>query len=184
MNLNPILYPCGIDNMGGYKSHVIFVPLCAITAAPTLPIITEASTDENYVTATGAFTFKKSGDKPKYIQCTDKTVKCDAENQGDTEGQSFSIKGEFYRAGTQVEVSAFARQVNNTPGYLILEEFNGKQVLVGQPGLPCTIKPSYEGGTARADRRGYKFTFEADSVSPKIYLETPIEISDLLTKGD
>ncbi len=179
-NTNPVTYPCGKDNMGGYQSFVLFVPACAVSEVPKLPKVTESSEEDAIVTATGSFTFKEENGKPLYIQCTDKTVKCDAENQGEIEGQSFSISGEFYRAGNEKRYAALSRQINNTPGYLILEEFDGQQIIVGQPGLPCIIKPSMEGGMARSDRRGYKFTFQADSVAPKIYLETPIDVSALL----
>lgn len=180
INTNPILASCGTDNMGGYKSHLLFIAACAVSSVPTLPEITEASNDADFVTATGTFTFKKAGDKPKYIACTDKTVACNAENQGELEGQSFSISGEFFRAGAEVEYAALARQINNTPGYIVLEEFNGKQILIGQPGLPVIVKPAMQGGQARADRRGYKFTFTADSVAPKIYLATPIDIDEII----
>ncbi len=179
-NTNPITFPCGKDNMGGYKSYVLFIPACAVSEVPKLPDLTDSSNDDAFVTASGSFTFKESDKKPLYIQCTDKTVKCDAENQGEIEGQSFNVSGEFYRAGSEKRYAALARQINNTPGYLVLEEFDGQQIMVGQPGLPCIVKPSMEGGMARADRRGYKFTFQSDSVVPKIYLETPIDVSALL----
>ncbi len=181
VNTNPITYPCGKENMGGYKPFVLFVPTCAVSTVPTLPKITDESQDEHYIKAIGAFTFKKEDGKALYIQCTDKTVKCDAETQGEIEGQSFNITGEFYRAGSEERYSALARQINNTSGYLILEELNGEQIIVGQPGLPCLVKPSMEGGMTRTDRRGYKFTFQADSVAPKVYLETKIDIDDLLS---
>lgn len=177
---NPILWADGQDNMGGYKNFVLFVPASAVSAVPELPEITDVSTDADHVTAAGSFTFKTVGDTPKFIQCTDKTVKFASENQGETEGQSFAQTGEFFRAGSQVIADAFARQVNNVPGYLILEDMDGRQILVGQPGLPCYVKPTYDGGMARTDRRGFKFTFSADSVAPKIYLGTPIDTAPLM----
>lgn len=180
VSTNPITWADGQDNMGGYKAFVLFIPASAVSAVPKLPAITDASTAADFVTAAGAFTFKGDGGKPTYVQCTDKTVKYGAENQGEIEGQSFKPAGEFFRAGSKIDADAFARQVNNVPGYLVLEDMDGKQILVGQPGLPCHVKPSYDGGMARADRRGYKFTFEADSVAPKIYLGTPIDVDALL----
>ena len=180
VSLNPITWPCGNDNMGGLKAFVLFIPACAVSAVPELPEITDASVDTDYVTAAGSFVFKTAGDKPKYIACTDKTVKFASENQGELEGQSFVQSAEFFRAGSKLEADAFARQVNNTPGYLVMEEMDGKQILIGQPGLLANIKPSYDGGMARADRRGYKFAVEADSVAPKIYLATPIDVNAIL----
>ena len=180
VSLNPITYPCGSDNMGGYKAFVLFIPASAVSAVPELPAISDTSVDADYVTAAGTFTFKTVGDKPKFIACTDKTVKYGSENQGEIEGQSFKQSGEFFRAGSKIEADAFARQVNNTPGYLVIEDMDGKQILIGQPGLMVSLKPSYDGGMARTDRRGYKFTYEADSIAPKIYLATPIDVDALI----
>ena len=176
-NSDPLTWPDGSDNMAGYKAFVLFIPLASVSAVPKLPSVIVADADG--VTAAGAFVFKSVGDKPKFIQCTDKTVKYDAANQGEIEGQSFAQTGEFFRAGSKMEYAAFCRQVNNVPGYLVLEDMEGKQIMVGQPHLPCHIKPAYDGGMARADRRGFKFTFSADSVAPVIYLGTPIDIDAL-----
>jgi len=180
VNLDPLTWDGGQDNMGGYKSRLLFIPASSVSAVPELVAITDLSVDADFVTATGAFVFKTVGDTPKVIVCTDKTVKFTAANQGEIEGQSFAQSGEFFRAGSKKEFAAFARQVNNVPGYLVVEEMDGPQILVGQPGLPCYIKPDYEGGMARADRRGYKFTYSADSLAPVIYLGTPIDIDALL----
>jgi len=182
VNLNPLLWLAGQDNMGGFKARVLFVPASAVSAVPVLPIVTDVSTDVDQVTAAGAFVFNTVGDKPKYIECTDKTVKFAAANQGEIEGQSYAQSGEFYRAGSNLEMAAFARQINNMPGYLILENMDGKQIIVGQPGLPCHVKPEFDGGMARADRRGYKFTFTADAIAPVIFLGTPIDIVALLAE--
>jgi len=170
----------GNDNMGGYKSRIAFIPASSVSDVPTLAPVTDASEDDAFVTAVGAFVFKVVTEKPKYIQCTDKTVKYGAENQGEIEGQSFVQSGEFFRAGSKKAYAAFCRQVNNVPGYLILEDMEGNQKLVGQPGVPAYIKPAFDGGMARADRRGFKFTFSADAVAPIIYLGTPIVFEDLL----
>jgi len=170
----------GNDNMGGFKSRIAFIPASSVSTVPALAAITDLSADDAFVSAVGAFVFKVVTEKPKYIQCTDKTIKFGAENQGEIEGQSFIQSGEFFRAGSKKAYAAFCRQVNNVPGYLILEDMEGNQVLVGQPGLPCTVKPSFDGGMARADRRGFKFTFSADAVAPVIYMGTPIVFEDLL----
>lgn len=173
----PLFAPCGIENMGGWQNQVAFVPGCHAKAVPLLP--KEIAKDEDLVTAAGAFEYKDAAGKPMYIYATDKTVKYSAENQGETDGQSFKISGEFFHPGTKVEAAAFARKVNNTPGYLILISPEGEQFMVGQPGLPCTIKPSFDGGQARSDRRGFKFSFEADSYCPYVKLGTPIDFETL-----
>jgi len=151
-----------------------------VTTTPLLP--NPQVTNADYVTAAGAFVFLDAK-KPLYIECTKDTVKYSAPNQGELEGQSFAPAGEFYRAGDKVEYAALARKYNNTPGYLILENMDGKQIMVGQPGLPCSLKFEYDGGQKAADRRGLKVSFAADSVAPVIYLATKINIEDLLAES-
>lgn len=174
VGFGPLKWACGSENMGGYKNRILFIPSCDITAVPELPAeITDAA---DLVTATGAFTFKAPATIPMFIYATDKTVKLDAENQGDTDGQSFVQKGEFFHPGSKAEVAAFARKVNNTPGYLVLEDANGVQYLIGSKGMPANIKPAFSGGGDRTDRKGFQFTFEADSFAPFVILGTPIDV--------
>lgn len=174
VGFGPLSWPCGSENMGGFKNRVLFVPDCAVSAVPALPEVITDATD--LVTAAGSFTFKSAGDTPVLIVATDKTVKLDAENQGETDGQSFRQSGELFFPGSMIEAAALARKINNTPGYLIVEDPNGTQYMVGSKGMPCSIKPSFTGGAARADRKGFLFTFEADSFCPFVALGTPIDI--------
>lgn len=169
----PLLHECGSENMGGYQNKVYFIPDCAVTEVPALPAV--IAEDADLVTAEGAFTFKDDGDKPTEIYATDKTVQLNAENQGETDGQSFRQYGEFFHPGSKIAAAAFARKVNNTPGYLVVIGTDGVQYMVGSKGLPCTIKPAFDGGMERTDRRGFRFEFEADSFAPFVILETKIE---------
>jgi len=177
VGFSPLKWETGSENMGGFKNRLLFIPAASVTAAPDLPTTIAAA--EDLVTAEGSFTFSTEGDKPIFIYATDKTVKLDAENQGEVDGQSFVQKGEFFHPGSKADVAAFARKVNNTPGYLILEGPDGTQYMVGTPGLPCTIKPAFNGGAARSDRKGFMFTFEADSFCPFVILGTPIDFDAL-----
>jgi len=179
-NFNPITGLDGADNMGGYKNRVLWIPEYAVTTVPKIPALSAVADNDDYVTASGSFTFKEATGKPIVFICTDKTVKYDAPSQGEIEGKSFAPAGEFFRAGAKAEYAAAARKFNNSPGYLVLEDMDGKQLLVGQPGLPCNLSAEFTGGQARADRRGVKFSFSADSVAPYIYLETKIDIDTLL----
>lgn len=178
-NFDPIVGLDGADNMGGYKSRIAFIPGRWVIEVPKLADVIVA--DADYATATGAFTYKTSiaGAKPIGIECTDSTVKYGAKAQGENEGQSFAQEGEFFRAGSKKEYASLARRFNNTPGYLIIEDADGNQILVGQPGLLCNLKFEFDGGQKRADRRGIKATFSADSKAPYVYLATPIDIDAL-----
>ncbi len=179
VGFGPLKWECGSENMGGYKNRLLFIPACLVSDIPELPDTSTITEAADLVTAAGAFTFKETTDTPIFIYATDKTVQLQAENQGETDGQSFRQFGEFMHPGSQVAAAAFAREVNNTPGYLILEDPNGVQYMVGSKGLPCTIKPSFTGGAARTDRKGFLFTFEADSFCPFVVLGTPIDMDAL-----
>ena len=177
-SFGPVLWPAGADNMGGYKGRIAFIPETSVSVVPTLP--KEAKATADFVTATGAFTFLESGGKPTPIYATRATVGYKAESQGETDCKSYKISGEFFHPGKKVEAAAFARQICNTPGYLIIED-NESQQLIGQPGYPCTVTASFDGGKAAADKRGLSFTFEADSPAPMIIMGTPIDIDALFT---
>ena len=176
----PVLWPAGSSNMGGYKGRVAFIPESAVKTVPALPA--DPSETAEYVTATGSFTFIDSGGKPTPIYATRATVGYKAEIQGETDCKSYKITGEFFHPGNGIEAAAFARQVCNTPGYLLIEN-NDHQLLIGQDGLPCTVSASFDGGKAPADKRGYSFTFEADSESPMIVMGTPIDLAALMSGG-
>lgn len=176
----PVLWPAGSSNMGGYKGRVAFIPESAVSKVPALPESPSEAAD--YVTAAGSFTFINSGDKPTPIYATRATVSYKADIQGETDCKSYKITGEFFHPGNGIEAAAFARQICNTPGYLLIEN-NDHQLLIGQDGLPCTVSASFDGGKAPADKRGYSFTFEADSESPMIVMGTPIDIAALMSGG-
>jgi len=183
-NFDPITGLDGDDNMGGYKNYVLFIPEYAVSAAPELKAKGDIVTDADYITAAGAFVFKDLvNGKPIYFKATKNSVKYEAPNQGEDEGQSFAPQGEFHRAGDKAAYAAFCRKWNNTPGYLVIENMDGQQILIGQPGLEVSLKPDFAGGQKPADRRGYTVKFATDSVAPVIYLGTPIDIAELIPES-
>lgn len=167
----------GQNNMGGFKDYILFVPADAVSKIPTPPTNPDSNID--LVTAEGSFVFRSNGSAPVYIYCTKNTVKYSAPTQGEADGISFALSGEFFFPGNKKEMHAFNALIKNTPGYLVIEDSDGEQIIVGQPGLYATIKPSFEGGQAKADRRGTKYEFSADSNYSALFLGTPIDISKL-----
>lgn len=171
-------WPTGKNNMGGYKDFVLFIPYDRVSKIPTLPA--DPQSNDELVTAVGDFEFREAGGKPIYVYCSEKTVKYGAEAQGEADGVSFAPTGEFFFPGDLKEMHAFNAWVKNNRGYVIIENPDGQQVMIGQPGLYASIKPSFDGGQARADRRGTKYTFASDSNTTAIFLETPIDIQALI----
>lgn len=174
----PLKWPTGQNNMGGYKSRVLFIPYDAPTAVPEVPLPSEAKSNDELVTAVGSFTFPASGTytQPIYLYSTDGEVDYNAEPQGETDGISFKPTLTFFFPGNTPGMHAFNALVKNTPGYYIFEDVDGRQMMLGQPGLYATTSPSFKGGKARADRRGTTYTAAADSNYSAVFLQTPIDM--------
>lgn len=163
----------GQNNMGGFKNFVVFYPAHLCKTVPQLP--EEIADDDDYVEAVGAFTMD-TDESPVFIYATDETVKYGAEAVGEVDGISYEQKGEFFFPGNKKEAHAFATRIKNLKGYLVIEDSDGNQQLVGAPGLEATIKPSFDGGQKRADRRGFKFEFSAPSNQTAVFLATKLEV--------
>lgn len=174
----PLKWNSGQNNMGGYKSRLLFVPAEAAATVPTVPSPDKATGNIELVTAEGAFTFiaDSAVKQPIYLYSTDGEVEYKAEPQGETDGISFKPTLSFFFPGNTPEMHAFNALVKNTVGYYIFEDVDGRQMILGQPGLPASTSPSFNGGKARADRRGTTYTATADSNYSAIYLATPIDM--------
>lgn len=174
----PLKWKMGQNNMGGYKSRLLFIPADAVSAVPTVPDPDKAADNTELVTADGSFTFiTGSGiSKPIYLYSTDGEVDFKAEPQGEPDGVSFKQTLSFFFPGNTPGMHAFNALVKNTAGYYVFEDVDGRQLIMGQPGLPASTSPSFNGGKARADRRGTTYTATADSNYSSVYLGTPIDM--------
>lgn len=174
----PLKWNVGQNNMGGYKSRLLFIPAEAVSEVPTVPDPSEATDNNGLVTADGAFTFVESSTvkQPVYLYSTDGTVEYKAEQQGEADGISFKPTLSFFFPGNTPEMHAFNAMIKNTAGYYIFEDVDGRQMILGQPGLPASTTPSFNGGKARADRRGTTYTATADSNYSAIFLKTPLNM--------
>lgn len=174
----PLKWPMGQNNMGGFKPRLLFIPADAVSAVPTVPDPSEATDNEALVTAVGSFEFNENSSvkKPIYLYSTDGEVGYSAEPQGELDGISYKQTLEFFFPGNLPAMHAFSSLVKNTPGYYIIEDVDGRQMMVGQDGLMATTSPSFNGGKARADRRGTTYSASADSNYSAVFLETPIDM--------
>lgn len=162
-----LLWGVGKNNMGGWMDFAVFFPLNLLTSMPELPSSPTSNTD--YVTATGYFTMK-TDETPVFIYATEETVKYSAEKVGERDGISFEQKFEFFFPGNEIDVAGFASRIKNTPGILVLQDTDGRQIMVGSKYLPCNLAPSLDGGVNRADRRGTKFEGGCASNQMAVYL--------------
>lgn len=168
----------GQNNMGGYKSRLLFVPEAAAATVPTVPVPEAAADNTELVTAEGSFTFVEGSGitQPIYLYSTDGEVDYKAEPQGEPDGISFKPTLAFFFPGNTPGMHAFNALVKNTRGYYIFEDTEGRQMILGQPGLPASTSPSFAGGKGRGDRRGTTYTATADSNYSTIFLKTPIDM--------
>lgn len=175
----PLKWPVGQNNMGGFKPRLLFIPAEAVSAIPTVPTPEEATDNADLVTAKGAFAFVTDGaiKKPIYLYSTDGEVEYKAEPQGEIDGISYKQTLAFFFPGNMPEMHAFSALVKNTPGYYVIEDVDGRQMMVGQDGLMATTSPSFNGGKARADRRGTTYTATADSNYSGVFLGTPLDMA-------
>ena len=176
-----LLYQQGRNNMGGYSNWAAVIPMEYVAAVPQLPAA--PSDYDDYVVATGQFTFKDIGETntkyaPIFIYSTEAKVNYNAESVGEIDGKSFEQKGEFFFPGNMEEAAGFAAFIKNRPCIVIIADPDGKQQMIGTPALPCHISPSMAGGQARADLRGTKFEFSAPSNQPVVYLGTQFEVNE------
>lgn len=174
----PLKWKMGQNNMGGYKARLLFIPEEAAATVPTVPNTEDATDNDDLVTAEGAFTFAAGAGitQPIYLYSTDGEVEYKAEAQGETDGISYKPTLGFFFPGNTPSMHAFNALVKNTKGYYIFEDADGRQMMLGQPGLPAATSPSFNGGKARADRRGTTYTATADSNYSAIFLKTPIDM--------
>lgn len=174
----PLQWKMGQNNMGGYKSRLLFIPEGAVSEVPTVPDPEKATDNKGLVTAEGSFTFKADVgfSQPIYLYSTDGEVEYKAEAQGEVDGISYKPTLGFFFPGNTPEMHAFNALVKNTKGYYIFEDPDGRQMMLGQPGLPASTSPSFNGGKQRADRRGTAYTATADSNYSAIFLATPIDM--------
>lgn len=175
----PLKWKMGQNNMGGYKGKLLFIPEDAVTAVPEVPAPESAADATALVTATGTFSFATAAavTAPVYLYSTDGEVGFTAEAQGERDGISFKQTLTFFFPGDTPGMHAFNAMVKNTQGYYVIEDTDGRQILIGQPGLTAATSPSFTGGQARADRRGTTYTATADSNYSAIFLATKIDFA-------
>ena len=179
-NFDALDWPDGEDNMGGFTTQAFVCPISQIASFPALVDDPETAADK--ITLQGDFVCN-DGASFKEVYITPETGKYDFANQGEIDGQSFHITGDFLHPGSKDENLAFARDVNNSGAVMIMIENNGKRVVIGTPNLPCRFKPKGSLGTAPKDRKGINYEFAADSFVPLYRYLGVIPLEDSVLPG-
>lgn len=173
-NFTALEWNDSLENMGGFTSTAYFAPIQDIETFPTL--VQNPTTDEEMIRLNGHYVMKSL----KYfipVYTTPETVALAANNQGETDGQSFRMEGEFFYPGTKLQCRAFARKINNSRGILILVDPDGERIQIGTDKFPCYFKPNVNWGKAAADRKGMTVTFYQNHFAPGLEYNGSIPIS-------
>lgn len=155
--------PDQLENMGGFTTELYIALSADIASWPALSG-DPGNTDEA-IRLHGGFTMEAD----KYfhkVYCTKETAELLAEQQGEPDGQSFKITGEFLYPVINGQTKAMGRKLNNNRGVIILIDPSGDRQVIGYNKLPVYFKPSFNWGKAAADRKGMIVGFEADSFVP------------------
>lgn len=170
-NIAPLMKKPGEVGLPGMQRFVAFIPEHLVTVCPAPKVLEGVVSCE----LDGSFTFDSSQNF-KYIECSNKSVSHGADTQGEEGSKSFLQKGGFVHPGTKKEVVEFAAEVVNTPGFLLMSDREGNQILVGQPGNPVSVTCTSDLGKAATDAKGFTFAWEWDAPVPAYYLKVPVDI--------
>lgn len=172
-NFADLLWGDGKENMGGLKTIGWYAPISSIDNFPPLPALPASPDDEVTLEASPGFTFL-AGAHFFRIYSTMETSFITDEPQGDQDGQSFVNKAEIFFPGTEAEVLAFAKAVNNTGMVFIFEEVSGRKRVIGNPGFPAKCKPKITTGQKTADRKGMTMEIFSYAYTPAPLYGGPI----------
>lgn len=150
-------WPEGEPNMPGTEKDVYFIPLSGFTNFPSLS--ESPSVVKDYHTLTGSITLAANCNVIK-LYTTYKTGDYKAEIEGETDGKYFKTGGEFFHPGDKADIINFANSCPNTPGILFIP-MGGYYIVVGSPGHPVYLSPSFDTGKVGEGRKGTMFVAEA-----------------------
>lgn len=181
-DFSDVLFENEPENMGGFNQIVFFAPIRDIAIFPTL--VSDPATDDEAVELVGDFTMKR-GKKFIQIYTSPETVKLEPEIQGEHDGKSFKVKGEFFVPGSANDVVALCRKLANARGILITVDPNsGDRICVGTQNLPAYFSPKFSHGQKHADRRGATIEFESDSFIPGMKYNGSIPLDAYVPPSD
>lgn len=150
-------WPDGKSNMPGVQKDVYFIPLSGFTSFPALPPSPSAA--KEFHTLTGSIVLAANCNVIK-LYTTYRTGDYKAEPEGETDGKYFKTGGEFFHPGAEADIINFASACPNTPGILFIP-MGGYYIVVGSPGHPVYLSPSFNTGKVGEGRKGTMFVAEA-----------------------
>lgn len=163
------------EAMGGYKSRIAIIRKCDVTAIPQRKENAQLLAMGDRSLMVGTFAFKATA-RPIFVDAIEGTIKYTAGIQGNLGSKNFLPAAEF-SVKDKEEADELASALLNVPCYVVIEEYDGRQLMIGNSALKATIDPSFDSGAAPTDERKYTFIVNVlASFRAKQYLETPINM--------
>ncbi len=163
------------DNMGGTTQRIFFAPISYFDTIQTPaagPVTFDA---KSKIVTAHTFLVGKGFSK---IYCTANKGKIDAKSQGETDGKSLKMEGEFFFPGSLAMAHGLASTIKNE-NLIILTELpdsadNG-YIQTGSEMFPAKIDPEFTSSTNEGGVRGYTFKYYANTPTVYIYDATITE---------
>ena len=166
--------PLTQENMGGYGSRVLIIPIDWLVSAP---ILTNTPATPEEMVATTVPIVMKDGKYAIDGYCTRDKSEADPEGQGEADGKSMAIKGKFFIPNVNsVESSAQARYLQAPAFLCIYPADNGEYKLFGSMLRPCYAVAKGKSGVKASDSNGYLIEWDTDMYAPGIFYRAALPL--------
>ena len=135
-----VLHCAGAKILPGVREKAYYIKKSNIVTWPTLPAIAGTATFANLASYTGNFTLASA--QTSNVQCT---------SQGEAPSKSFNNVASLVVPGTEEEVSALARLLNNDDVVVLVPQRNGKYRVIGNTAYHTNVAVTQTTGAASTD---------------------------------
>lgn len=146
-----VLHCAGAKILPGVREKAYYIKKSNIVTWPTLPAIAADGTFANMATLTGNFTLASDKVWNRIDLTPAQTSNVQCTSQGEAPSKSFSNVASLVVPGTEAEVSALARLLNNDDVVFLVPQRNGKYRLIGNEAYHTNVTVTQTTGAASTD---------------------------------
>lgn len=146
-----VLHCAGAKILPGVREKAYYIKKSNITAWPTLPEVASTGTFANMAKLTGNFTLASDKVWNRIDLTPAQTSNVQCTSQGEAPSKSFNNVATLVVPGTEEEVSALARLLNNDDVVVLVPQRNGKYRLIGNEAYHTNVTVTQATGAASTD---------------------------------
>lgn len=135
----------------GVREYAYYIKKSEVTAYPVLPEIAAAAAFSTIAVLSGNFTLAADKVWNKISLSPASTSKVTCTSQGEAPSKTFNNVASLVVAGTDEEISAFARLANNDDLLFLVPQKNGKYRLIGNNIYHTNVNVTQDTGAASTD---------------------------------